>query len=228
MADPNKKSAKSASAKSIPKEPVEEEYELLPHKEIIELKDELRKLKSLPPEAGKHTEASYDILTKKMNRLIEIFEEAEKSVEVEEGAVTFKERMAPFTDKMSKVLEQNSEIAEGIVALADIMNEIKDKLEVGVIYKAKEAQKVGSRPMHRPAPLPIHEGPRPMGPMPPPTPGKMPLGAMPPMPRTPKPPGMAPPPLPRPGAPLPRPGAAPAPGPMPLPPAKKKGLFGKK
>jgi hypothetical protein len=225
MADTNKKTAKKpSSGKPVPKEPIEEEYELLPHKEIVELKDELRRLKSLPPEAGKHAEVSYDILTKKMDRLIEIFEEAEKSVEVEEGAVTFKERMAPFMDKMNKILEQNSEIAEGIVALADIMNEIKDKLEVGVIYKAKEAEKAHPEPEHKPAPPLMPSGmppPRPAGPMPPPRMG------MPPPPGAPKPTGMAPPPLPRPGAPLPRPGAAPAPGPMP-PPPKKKGLFGKK
>lgn len=234
MADTDKKTAKkSSSDKSVPEEPIEEEYELLPHKEIVELKDELRKLKSLPPEAGKHAEVSYDILTKKMNRLIEIFEEAEKSVEVEEGAVTFKERMAPFTEKMNKILEQNSEIAEGIVALADIMNEIKDKLEIGVIYKAKDVEKVHTEPVHRPAPPPMPAGPMPPGhagpmlppkiggPMPPPTPGKMPTGMPPLRPGAPKPVGMAPPPLPRPGAPLP------SPGPMP-PPPKKKGIFGKK
>lgn len=252
MADPDKNSAKKSN-KTIPKEPVEEEYELLPHKEIVELKEELRKLKSLPPEAGHHTEASYETLTKKMDRLIEIFEEAEKSVEVEEGAVTFKERMAPFKDKMDKILEQNSEIAEGIVALADIMNEIKDKLEVGVIYKAKEAERkeeenkpepprqmsmpsMGPKP---PGSMAGQERPAvPMG-MPPPTPGKMP-GPIPqsmmgnqgmPQQGGPSKENM---PMPPPQGlnlsppPLPRQGAPmPSPGPMP-PPPKKKGLFSKK
>lgn len=225
MVDPVKK-----VAKPTPKAPIEEEYELMPHKEIVELREELRKMKSLPVVAGHHAETSYEELTKKMDRLIEIFEEAEKSVKVEEGAMSFKEKMAPFTEKVGKVLEQNSQIAEGIVALADIMNEIKDKLEVGVIYKAKEAEKME---MPRPAvPKPAAPG----VPVPPPGPG------MPP-PRPPMPPptgGPAPPPLPRPGAPMPPPpGAAPMPGPMPLPPPggmpppppgappKKKGLFGR-
>ncbi|MBN2112477.1 hypothetical protein JW707_05260 [Candidatus Woesearchaeota archaeon] len=235
MADPDKKSPrKPASAKTAPEEAMEEEYELLPHKEIVELKDELRRLKSLPPEAGKHAEVSYDVLTRKMDRLIEIFEEAEKSVEVEEGAMTFKERMAPFMDKMNKVLEQNSEIAEGIVALADIMNEIKDKLEVGVIYRAKEAEKSREAEKPRPEfPKPLDFGspmppPRPSSPMPfqgMPPPGMPPFrtgGPLPPLPGAPKQEGMAPPPLPRMGAPLPRP------GPMPPPPQQKKGMFGKK
>lgn len=214
-------------AKKIPKKPVsaetEEEYELMPHKEIVELREELRKLKSLPPEAGKHAEVSYEMLTKKIDRLIEIFEEAEKTIKIEEGAATWKEKMAPVVDRMNTVLKQNSEIAEGIVALADIMGEIKDKLEVGVIYKAKEVEKVKTEPIPRPA---LAVPPRPAGP-PIPLPGAPPRpvpGAPPPgmPPRPPMPPpraaGPIPPPLPRLGAPMPPPPGAPAPGPMPPPP----------
>jgi hypothetical protein len=231
MADPVKKTTKTAT-RPVSKAPIEEEYELLPHKEIVELREELRKIRSLPAGAGRKAEASYENLTSKMDRLIEIFEEAEKTVSVEEGATTWKDKMAPFVEKMNKILEQNSEIAEGIVALADIMNEIKDKLEVGVIYKAKEAEKVETKPIPTPprAPVPPMGRPGP-GPMPPPgapRPGPMPMPARPGAPMPP-PPGAAPGmPLPRPGAPMPPPGA-PKPGPMPAPPApKKRGLFGRK
>lgn len=249
MAKVVKKSAKPVS-KPV-SQSAEEEYELLPHKEIVELREELRKMKSLPSEAGKHTEASYDELTKKMDRLIEIFEEAEKSIKVEEGAVTFKEKMAPMVEKMNKILQQNSEIAEGIVALADLMGEIKDKLEVGVIYKEKDLEKAHHMPMHKPMP-PMHHMPPPPKPMMP-QPGMGPRGPMPPVPGmkppmppprrpgqmpptpppmgAPRPPGagMPPPPLPRAGAPMPPPpGGPPKPGPMPPPPPKKKGLFGRK
>jgi hypothetical protein len=228
MADPVKKTAKKGADAKKPKgstgsgEELEEEYELMPHRDIVELREELRKLKSLPPEAGRHTEASFEELTKRMDSLIEIFEEAEKTVRIEEGASTFKEKMAPIVEKMNTILKQNSEIAEGIVALADIMSEIKEKLEVGVIYKAKEAEKVEPVHMPRPAPMPAPAGPAPGAPMPPPkAPAPAPGGPM-------------PPPLPRPGAPMPPPGAAPMPGPMPAPPGaapaappKKKGLFGR-
>lgn len=219
MADPAKKTTKKSVSSKKPEvhKDVEEEYELLPHKDIVELREELRKLKSLPPEAGRHTEASFEELTKRMDRLLEVFEEAEKTIKIEEGAATFKEKMAPIVEKMNTILKQNSEIAEGIVALADIMNEIKDKLEVGVIYKAKEAERVRTEPIHRP-PTPMPPGPPPMpgAPMPPP---------MPPLP-TAAPGGLPPPPLPRSGAPMPPP--APAPGPMPPPPGaapRKKGLL---
>jgi hypothetical protein len=245
MVDPVKKTAKSSDPKDKPKghiseSPIEEDYELLPHKDIVELREELRKLKSMPPEAGKHAEASYEELTERMDSLLEIFKEAEKTIGIEEGAATFKEKMAPILEKMTKILEQNSEIAEGIVALADIMNEIKDKLEVGVIYKAKEAEKIRTEPISPPR-SPIGPGMPPPGW--PPVPGVPP----PPPPGAPLPPrgpgatlpGGMPPPLPRPGAPMPPPpGAAPRPGPMPPPPGgmppppgapvpKKKGLFGR-
>ena len=228
MAVPTKKTP----AKSVSTEPIEDEYELMPHKEIVELREELRQMKSLPAGAGSHAESSYEELTKKMDRLIEIFEEAEKSVKVEEGAMSFKEKMAPFAEKVNKVLEQNSEIAEGIVALADLMSEIKDKLEVGVIYKEKGAERVSI-----PRPKPAMPGPAGMPP-PGPAPGMPPLPRPGPMPA----PGAgAPPPLPRLGAPMPPPpGMAPRPGPMPPPPPppggmpplpaapkKKKGLFGR-
>jgi len=242
MADPVKKTtktAKPAPKAPVSKEPVEEEYELLPHKDIVELREELRKLKSMPPEAGKHAEASYEELTEKMDNLLEIFKEAERTIGVEEGAATFKEKMAPIVEKMNKILQQNSEIAEGIVALADIMNEIKDKLEVGVIYKAKEAERMKREeeepeekgPMFGPPGMPpMPRGPG--GPMPTPgVPPPPPPGAPPPRGPGAPPPGGMPPPLPRPGAPMPPPpGAAPRPGPMPPPPGappKKKGLFGR-
>ena len=121
MAVPIKKTP--AKQVSTEKAPIEDEYELLPHKDIVELREELRKLKSLPPEAGSHAESSYEELSQRMDNLIEIFDNAEKSLKVEDGAMSFKEKMAPFTEKLDKVLEQNSEIAEGIVALSDMVKE---------------------------------------------------------------------------------------------------------
>jgi hypothetical protein len=184
---------------------VDEDYELMPHKELASLRDQLRKLKSMPVEAGMHTGASFEELTKRMDRLIEIFTEAEHQLKLEEGAVSFKEKMAPFSARLDKVLEQNSEIAEGVVALADILTEIKEKLEVGVIYRPEKGEKREEPEQIRAPPRQMPSPPGGMPPMP---------GGMPPMPEDMSfPEGMPPPPGPMPGA-------------YPLPP-KKKGLFGK-
>ena len=195
---------KKKATSLVTSEGPEDEYELLPHKEVLELREQLRKLKSLPAESGKHATVAYDELSKKMDRLIEIFTEAEHQLKVEEGAVSFKEKMAPIVQKMDKVLEQNSEIAEGVVALADILNEIKDKIEVGVMY----------RPAKGEAPGPLPPGPMlPPGPPPGAPPGPMPPPKMPPLPGGMPPPGPPPPP---PGGPPPLPRA------MPPPPKKRK------
>lgn len=105
-----------------------DDYEILPHKEIVELRDELKRLKDTPTELGKHFQVSIDELDKKMDKLIKIFEKAEEEMSFEEGGRAFKERLKPYNDKMEKILDQNSEIAEGIVALADLMNEVNDRL----------------------------------------------------------------------------------------------------
>lgn len=193
MANPVKKKVKAKPVISET-EPVEEEYELLPHKEIVELKEELRRMKSIPTGAGK--EVALGDLAAKIDKLLNIFTDAMHQMKVEEGGLGFQEKMKPFNDKMNKILEQNSEIAEGIVALADILNEVKATVE-----EKLKAPRLG-------IPKSRFSGPSPMGIGP--VPGMPPIGGAP--------PGAPPPvPPPRPGA----PGGVPS---IP-PPPKKKGLF---
>lgn len=105
-----------------------EVYELLPHKDILELKEELRSLKAKPTE--KNLTISMVELSTKLDRLIEIFEQAQEELKVEEGAgLSWQEKMKPLMERMDKVLEQNSEIARGLVGLSDQLNEVKDTLE---------------------------------------------------------------------------------------------------
>ena len=107
----------------------EEEYELLPHKEIVQLKEELHKMKSFEVEPTRKLTVNLVELNAKIDRLISIFEEANKQIVTEEGGLTFQEKMRPFLEKMNKILEQNSEIAEGIVAVADLIKEFRTDLE---------------------------------------------------------------------------------------------------
>ena len=101
--------------------PEKEEYELLPHKEVEELKEELRRLKEFELTPTKKMEVSILELNKKLDRLLEVFERASHDLRVEEGGLTFKEKMRPLADKMNKILEQNAEIASGILAIADMI-----------------------------------------------------------------------------------------------------------
>ncbi len=203
MVDPKKK---VKSSKSVISEtaPIEDEYELLPHKEIVELKDELRRLKSMPTGSGK--DIPLGDLSEKIDRLLEIFTDAMHQMKIEEGGISFHEKMKPFSDKMNKILEQNSEIAEGIVALADIMNEVKTNVEEKMSAPRLGMPRSSVRPRLAPTP---GIGPQPGMPIGGPPPGLKPMSA--------------PPRPPAPGAPQGMPGMGGMP-PVP-PPPKKKGLF---
>ncbi len=124
MADENPKGA------SIPDEG--EDYEILPQKEIQELKEELRKLKEFEITPSKKMQVSLVEVNNKLDKLLSIFEEAMTALQVEEGGLSFKEKMRPVVEKMNKVLEQNSEIAQGIVAVADLVKDLREDMGKGV------------------------------------------------------------------------------------------------
>ncbi|RMD58018.1 hypothetical protein D6825_02240 [Candidatus Woesearchaeota archaeon] len=100
-----------------------DEYELLPHKEIEELKEELAKLKEFEIAPSKKLHVSLIEVNKKLDKLITIFEDAAHEMRVEEGGLRFKEKFEPILERMNKILEQNSEIAQGILAIADMLRE---------------------------------------------------------------------------------------------------------
>lgn len=177
--------------------PPEEEYELVPYKEISELKDELHKLKDYPIPSSKKLQVSMDDLAMKLDRMTAILEEASHELHAEEGGMTFQEKMHPVMEKMNKVLEQNSEIAKGIVAVADLVEELRKRLEEG--FMVKEHAPEGMASLNPPS----------MSQYAPENPGEF---AAPPA------PGQF-------GAPPAQAGPQPLPGIMPPPPPRKKGFF---
>ena len=104
-----------------------DEYELLPHKDILELKEELRQLKAKPTE--KNLQISMVELSTKVDRLIEIFDETQAQLKEEGGGLAGGEGIQSLNDTLNKLLEQNGEIARGILGLSDIINELKESIE---------------------------------------------------------------------------------------------------
>jgi len=137
-----------------------EEYELLPHKEIEELKDELAKLKEFEITPTKKLRVSLVELNSKLDKLLDIFEDAMRQVQVEEGGMTFQEKMKPIIEKMNKVLDQNSQIAEGIVTIADMLKEKKPE--------QPEEKPFPKLPSREEPEKEIPEAPKPSGGIPPP------------------------------------------------------------
>jgi hypothetical protein len=122
-------------------------------------------------------------LNAKLDRLLAIFEEATTALHVEEGGLSFKEQVRPIIERMNRILEQNSEIAQGIVAIADIVKELKEDLaSKGVIAREELGPPEPIAPMTRMAPGMPPRMPGPVPGMPPPVAG-MPGGPLPPPPR---------------------------------------------
>jgi len=140
------------------------DYELMSHKDILELREELRKLKMHPNE--KTLQLSMVELAAKVDKLIDIFSEAMHEIRIEEGGLTFQDKMKPLVDRMDKVLEQNSQIAEGLVAVAELVNEMKDMTGGAPSRKLPDIN--FNRPPSRTAPPPNQQRPPTIPPLPPP------------------------------------------------------------
>lgn len=114
-----------------------DEYEILPHNEIHELREQLMRLKERPTE--RTLQLAMAESSAKMDRLINIFEEALTMIKVEEGSLSFTEKLRPLMEKMDKILEQNSEIAAGLVGIHDIMVDVKEQVDKVVEKQEKSA-----------------------------------------------------------------------------------------
>jgi len=83
----------------------------------------------------------------KLDKLLKIFEDAMSELKSASSGLS-----PAVEEKIDKLLEQNGEIADGIVAIADIVTELKQAVE------SKSGAPLPPRPPSRPLPPPI--GPR--------------------------------------------------------------------
>ncbi len=93
----------------------DEEYELLPHREILKLKEEVERLKANPVSSeAANLVTIMSKLNESISRLIHIFEGAEKELAQEY-------KHSKLDEKLGRVVYQNKEIAKGIIAVADLI-----------------------------------------------------------------------------------------------------------
>jgi hypothetical protein len=199
---------------------IDDEYELMPHREIAELKKELQRLKEAGQSpSGRTLQGSIDNLAASVNSMVNLFNEATKEIKVEEhDEQAISNKLEALAEAILVLKKQNEKIAEGIVALADMIKESKGK--------PKEELKP-IQPKNPPAPgtplglpplnIPIMSQETPLKPQPAeqPPPTSPSLGPTPPTPQK-QPAGI-------------QPSAPPQSGPLPpFPPPKKRGLFGRR
>ncbi len=96
-----------------------EEYELLPHSKLEQLRSELESLRRNPSSnafSDKELVNAIDRFAKSVDRLYGLFENVQKEIldEYQKGEKP--------EDKLDKVIEQNKHIAEGIISIAGSIN----------------------------------------------------------------------------------------------------------
>lgn len=92
----------------------DEDYEIISHKDIEKLKEEIKELKE-----GKTSDSANNVI-KRLDEMIEIFKTASISLQDE---MPINDKITDISQKLETLLDQNQKIAEGILAIADMINE---------------------------------------------------------------------------------------------------------
>lgn len=113
----------------------DEPYDLMPHRELEELKKQVAELKAKHNKSSSQEVVnSLNQLTRSMDAMLMLFTEAAKNVKAEE------KEESNIAYRLAEIVDQNKTIAEGMVTVSDM---VKDFIE-----------KQGHRPLSAPRPAP--------------------------------------------------------------------------
>ena len=91
----------------------DEPYDMMPHREIVELKKQLQKLKTEKFSSQELT-SSVHTLTKTMDSMLKLFKEAAEELK-------FDEKEIAMNKKLDAIVEQNKIIADGMLTVTDLV-----------------------------------------------------------------------------------------------------------
>ncbi|MBN2368263.1 hypothetical protein JXC34_04545 [Candidatus Woesearchaeota archaeon] len=136
----------------------------LPKDEVDKLKKEIEMLKKKQgidePEHKDSMKDSMVILSRSINSLIQIFKEASEDLKMDtHDAVLVSQKLDSILDRLEKIETQNEKIAKGIVAVADMMEDMPKNMPL--------PQRASPVPKPMPEPYnfqnqPGHQMPQPM------------------------------------------------------------------
>ena len=135
----------------------DDDYDLLPHQEIEELKRQVQELKTRSDKSSsQEIVKALEQLTRSMDSMLRLFTEAAHEVK---GSDKEHEQIV---DKLDEVIEQNKTIAEGMVAVSDMVRDFVEKQK----YRPVPVPRPMPRPNYpMPGPEPDFPEPRFQGPM---------------------------------------------------------------
>ena len=135
---------------------VDEDYEIISHKEIARLKQEINKLKE-----AEFSGSANEIMTK-LDKILGIFKEASLSMQNSSEDKQHND----INEKLDNLLDQNQRIAEGVLAVADLVNkkqEIPRQAPMPPSPKPMMPGQASTFPPHiePPRPMSLRAGPSP-------------------------------------------------------------------
>ncbi len=155
----------------------EEEYEIMPHSKLDKLKEDVEELKKGP---SKEMHESMNDLKGSIDKMIDLFRvaaEEMKTERIQEEGV--EKRLGPVLQKLDKIAQQQNQLANGMVAIADMIKEHFPRIEHDIeriqrmspeMLKKKFTPMPPVQPM-RPRPVPMPPPafePKPLPPLEPP------------------------------------------------------------
>lgn len=109
---------------------VDDEYEIISHRDVRKLKEELKALKSGKGAlATSELQESINTLTDKLDSMIEVFESAAEELrEEDKESEIIASKINPLMDRLQAIEEQNKKIAQGLVAINSVLDEKIDQI----------------------------------------------------------------------------------------------------
>ena len=132
-----------------------EDYEFVPYKDISDLKRELEGIKDRKEISTKDLHDAVRKLTDTMSNMLGVFAAAAEQMKLEEKEYEAENRKhETIISKLEKLIDQNKIIAEGMVAIVELVKE-KFPQKEGQMFKEDEEEQSFSRPEPKPEPRPF-------------------------------------------------------------------------
>ncbi|MBI2523244.1 hypothetical protein HYW19_02555 [Candidatus Woesearchaeota archaeon] len=132
----------------------DDDYDLMPHRQINELRGLVQDLKNKVDRASpKELIESMDSLTKSIDSLMALFKQAadEMKYEEKEEILSGGSEHKAMNDKLDKIMEQNKIIADGMVAISDMVRDFTGKQRKQQAAQAPKPQQFQPQPSFQPS-----------------------------------------------------------------------------
>lgn len=106
----------------------DEPYDLMPHKQVAELKKQVQELKAKVDRASpEELVNSMDSLTKSIDSMLKLFTQAVEEMKYEGKEEPLAANSSMVNQKLDKIIGQNRIIADGIITISDMVKGAKQK-----------------------------------------------------------------------------------------------------